>query len=145
MREQATSHNWREKRNWAVDILLIQLLFYTLQYHHFTEDIQTRQYRCLEVLIGAGYGAPADIWSTACMVSIFCLPSSNTFVLLLVSVGKMSVWENPKTNYFNSSIVSSVFFFKEFYLRNRSAPAVNCFLIIHCLVVCCKEDQITSL
>jgi serine/threonine protein kinase len=38
-----------------------------LQYHHFTEDIQTRQYRSLEVLIGAGYGPPADIWSTACM------------------------------------------------------------------------------
>ncbi|XP_053377977.1 SRSF protein kinase 3-like isoform X2 [Mercenaria mercenaria] len=36
-------------------------------YHHFTEDIQTRQYRCLEVLVGAGYGPPADIWSTACM------------------------------------------------------------------------------
>ena len=36
---------------------------------HFTEDIQTRQYRCLEVLIGAGYGPPADLWSTACMVS----------------------------------------------------------------------------
>ncbi|PNF36153.1 SRSF protein kinase 3, partial [Cryptotermes secundus] len=36
-------------------------------YHHFTEDIQTRQYRCLEVLLGAGYGTPADIWSTACM------------------------------------------------------------------------------
>merc|ERR1719447_523693 len=36
-------------------------------YHHFTEDIQTRQYRSLEVLIGAGYGSPADIWSTACM------------------------------------------------------------------------------
>ncbi|XP_052779952.1 LOW QUALITY PROTEIN: SRSF protein kinase 1-like [Mya arenaria] len=36
-------------------------------YHHFTEDIQTRQYRCLEVLIGAGYGTPADMWSTACM------------------------------------------------------------------------------
>ncbi|XP_014776643.1 SRSF protein kinase 2 isoform X8 [Octopus bimaculoides] len=35
--------------------------------HHFTEDIQTRQYRCLEVLLGAGYGPPADIWSTACM------------------------------------------------------------------------------
>ncbi|XP_053562784.1 SRSF protein kinase 1 isoform X2 [Bombina bombina] len=34
---------------------------------HFTEDIQTRQYRCLEVLIGSGYSTPADIWSTACM------------------------------------------------------------------------------
>ncbi|XP_051967016.1 SRSF protein kinase 1-like isoform X2 [Xyrauchen texanus] len=34
---------------------------------HFTDDIQTRQYRSLEVLIGTGYGTPADIWSTACM------------------------------------------------------------------------------
>ena len=43
-------------------------LFQTiLQTHHFTEDIQTRQYRSLEVLLGAGYGPPADIWSAACM------------------------------------------------------------------------------
>ncbi|XP_071394493.1 LOW QUALITY PROTEIN: SRSF protein kinase 3-like [Centroberyx affinis] len=34
---------------------------------HFTEDIQTCQYRSVEVLIGANYGTPADIWSTACM------------------------------------------------------------------------------
>nr|XP_020448721.1 SRSF protein kinase 1-like isoform X5 [Monopterus albus] len=34
---------------------------------HFTDDIQTRQYRSLEVLLGAGYSTPADIWSTACM------------------------------------------------------------------------------
>ncbi|XP_041748580.2 SRSF protein kinase 1 isoform X3 [Coregonus clupeaformis] len=34
---------------------------------HFTDDIQTRQYRSLEVLMGAGYGTPADIWSTATM------------------------------------------------------------------------------
>ncbi|XP_057701622.1 SRSF protein kinase 1b isoform X1 [Corythoichthys intestinalis] len=34
---------------------------------HFTDDIQTRQYRSLEVLLGSGYGTPADIWSTACM------------------------------------------------------------------------------
>jgi len=37
------------------------------EYHHFTDDIQTRQYRSIEVLIGAGYGSPADVWSTACM------------------------------------------------------------------------------
>lgn len=36
-------------------------------HHHYTDDIQTRQYRSLEVLIGAGYDCPADIWSTACM------------------------------------------------------------------------------
>ncbi|XP_051964973.1 SRSF protein kinase 1-like isoform X1 [Xyrauchen texanus] len=34
---------------------------------HFTEDIQTRQYRSLEVLLGSGYSTPADLWSTACM------------------------------------------------------------------------------
>uniref|UniRef100_A0A8C5W4B9 non-specific serine/threonine protein kinase n=1 Tax=Microcebus murinus TaxID=30608 RepID=A0A8C5W4B9_MICMU len=34
---------------------------------HFTEDIQTRQYRSTEVLVGAGDSTPADIWSTACV------------------------------------------------------------------------------
>ncbi|CAB1353301.1 unnamed protein product [Coregonus sp. 'balchen'] len=37
------------------------------EHKHFTDDIQTRQYRSLEVLMGAGYGTPADIWSTAAM------------------------------------------------------------------------------
>ena len=30
-------------------------------------------------------------------------------------------------------------------LRNRSALAVNCCIIIHCLEVSCKEDQVTSM
>eukprot|EP00051_Salpingoeca_urceolata_P009330 m.113643 g.113643 ORF g.113643 m.113643 type:complete len:719 (-) comp16254_c5_seq1:1509-3665(-) len=34
---------------------------------HFSADIQTRQYRCLEVILGAPYGPSADIWSVACM------------------------------------------------------------------------------
>ncbi|XP_055908134.1 SRSF protein kinase 3-like isoform X2 [Eupeodes corollae] len=36
-------------------------------YHHFTEDIQTRQYRSIEVLLGAPYNFSADVWSTACL------------------------------------------------------------------------------
>ena len=36
--------------------------------HHFTDDIQTRQYRCPEVILGAKWGPSADIWSVACIV-----------------------------------------------------------------------------
>ncbi|KAK9720775.1 serine/threonine protein kinase, CMGC [Basidiobolus ranarum] len=35
---------------------------------HFTNDIQTRQYRSPEVILGAPWNASADIWSMACMV-----------------------------------------------------------------------------
>ena len=35
---------------------------------HFTDDIQTRQYRSPEVIIGFQYGPAADIWSLACIV-----------------------------------------------------------------------------
>eukprot|EP00923_Selenidium_pygospionis_P028222 GHVN01050839.1.p1 GENE.GHVN01050839.1~~GHVN01050839.1.p1 ORF type:complete len:979 (+),score=221.71 GHVN01050839.1:2704-5640(+) len=35
---------------------------------HFSEDIQTRQYRSPEVIVGAGYDTSADMWSFACMV-----------------------------------------------------------------------------
>ncbi|KAI7872773.1 kinase-like domain-containing protein [Spinellus fusiger] len=36
--------------------------------HHFTEDIQTRQYRSPEVILGAKWDAGADIWSLACLI-----------------------------------------------------------------------------
>eukprot|EP00062_Callorhinchus_milii_P006060 gi/632946804/ref/XP_007888739.1/ PREDICTED: SRSF protein kinase 3-like [Callorhinchus milii] len=36
-------------------------------YKHITDLIQTRQYRAVEAILGAGYGPPADVWSTACM------------------------------------------------------------------------------
>ncbi|KAH8360675.1 protein kinase dsk1-like [Drosophila serrata] len=35
--------------------------------HHFTDDIQTREYRAPEVILGAGYNEKADIWSAACL------------------------------------------------------------------------------
>jgi serine/threonine-protein kinase SRPK3 len=38
--------------------------------HHFTNDIQTRQYRSPEVILGSKWGASTDVWSMACMVSL---------------------------------------------------------------------------
>ncbi|KAJ1938628.1 serine/threonine protein kinase, CMGC, partial [Kickxella alabastrina] len=35
---------------------------------HFTEDIQTRQYRSPEVIIGARWDTTADMWSCACVI-----------------------------------------------------------------------------
>ena len=37
-------------------------------HHHFTDLIQTRQYRSPETIIGVPYDTSADIWSCACMI-----------------------------------------------------------------------------
>jgi len=39
--------------------------------HHFTNDIQTRQYRSPEVILGAKWGASTDVWSMSCMVCFY--------------------------------------------------------------------------
>ena len=36
--------------------------------NQFTDDIQTRQYRAPEVILGCGYDTKADIWSCACLL-----------------------------------------------------------------------------
>lgn len=36
--------------------------------HHFTDEIQTRQYRASEILIGYYWGALSDLWSFACLI-----------------------------------------------------------------------------
>lgn len=36
--------------------------------HHFTDEIQTRQYRSPEVLLGYHWGASSDLWSIACLI-----------------------------------------------------------------------------
>jgi len=44
-------------------------------HHHFTNDIQTRQYRCPEIIIGTPWGPTVDNWSAAALVCpFFCLP-----------------------------------------------------------------------
>lgn len=37
-------------------------------FKQYTHHIQTREYRCPEVLLGQKYGTPADMWSMACVV-----------------------------------------------------------------------------
>ena len=37
-------------------------------HYHFSQRIQTRQYRSPEVMLGADYDSSADMWSFACMV-----------------------------------------------------------------------------
>lgn len=36
--------------------------------NHFTDDIQTRQYRSPEAILASNWGTPVDIWSASCMV-----------------------------------------------------------------------------
>jgi serine/threonine-protein kinase SRPK3 len=45
--------------------------------HHFTNDIQTRQYRSPEVILGAKWGASTDVWSMAAMVGTFFILASS--------------------------------------------------------------------
>jgi len=37
-------------------------------YKHFTDDVQTRQYRAPEVILGARYDCAIDVWSIACII-----------------------------------------------------------------------------
>ncbi|TFK36018.1 hypothetical protein BDQ12DRAFT_756629 [Crucibulum laeve] len=43
--------------------------------HHFTNDIQTRQYRCPEVILGAKWGVSTNIWSVAYVEGLGAQPS----------------------------------------------------------------------
>uniref|UniRef100_A0A6B2L5E2 non-specific serine/threonine protein kinase n=1 Tax=Arcella intermedia TaxID=1963864 RepID=A0A6B2L5E2_9EUKA len=37
-------------------------------FQHFTDDVQTRQYRAPEVILGARYDSSIDVWSIACII-----------------------------------------------------------------------------
>ena len=51
-----------------VDIAIVDMGNGCWTHHHFTSQIQTRQYRSPETIIGVPYSTSADIWSLACMV-----------------------------------------------------------------------------
>jgi len=49
------------------DISIVDLGNSCWTHKHFSQDIQTRQYRCPEVILGADYDTSADMWSVACL------------------------------------------------------------------------------
>ncbi|EEF34919.1 srpk, putative [Ricinus communis] len=63
------SRSTRQKLLAAVDLKckLVDFGNACWTYKQFTSDIQTRQYRCPEVILGSKYSTPADIWSFACI------------------------------------------------------------------------------
>ncbi|RDD43847.1 Serine/threonine-protein kinase spk-1 [Trichoplax sp. H2] len=73
---ELAEEKWKNKKSWddfdpftiPINVKIADLGNACWTYHHFTDGIQTRQYRSLEVLLGSGYDTPADIWSVACMV-----------------------------------------------------------------------------
>ncbi len=50
-----------------VRVVIVDLGNACWTHKHFSEDIQTRQYRSPEVMVGMRYGTSADIWSLACI------------------------------------------------------------------------------
>ncbi|KAJ1789937.1 serine/threonine protein kinase, CMGC [Coemansia sp. RSA 2523] len=65
---QATSGSSSPGRLQGINVKLADLGNATWADHHFTEDIQTRQYRSPEVIIGSRWDTTADIWSCACLI-----------------------------------------------------------------------------
>lgn len=64
----AGSAGTKDMNNIDVRCKIVDLGTACWTHKHFTEDIQTRPYRCPEVLLGAKYSTSADMWSFACLV-----------------------------------------------------------------------------
>ncbi|ODV95556.1 hypothetical protein PACTADRAFT_50260 [Pachysolen tannophilus NRRL Y-2460] len=54
--------------NNAISIKIADLGNACWSYHHYTNDIQTRQYRAPEIILGGEWGCSTDIWSAACLI-----------------------------------------------------------------------------
>ena len=65
-RYDAEMRTW-EEAVFRLDAVVVDLGNACWEDKHFSEDIQTRQYRAPEVILRAGYDASADIWSLGAM------------------------------------------------------------------------------
>ncbi|KAI0476283.1 kinase-like domain-containing protein [Xylariaceae sp. FL0804] len=63
-----SSERRRKRKGLIINVKIADLGNACWVSHHFTNDIQTRQYRSPEVILGGKWGASTDVWSMACMV-----------------------------------------------------------------------------
>ena len=81
--------------------------------------------------------------SASCLKRSICIPlttlADKAAVASLFHVSNSSFVDLPETKIYEEYKIQS----GVRCLRNRSALAVNCCVLIHCLEVSCKEDQIT--
>ncbi|KAF7317466.1 Kinase-like protein [Mycena chlorophos] len=66
--DPATDERYNDGVPERITVKIADLGNATWTHHHFTDDIQTRQYRSPEVIVGAKWGTSADIWSVACVI-----------------------------------------------------------------------------
>jgi hypothetical protein len=58
-----------DQKSWSeISCKVVDLGNACFRSEHYSDDIQTRQYRCPEVIIQAGYDTSSDIWSMACVI-----------------------------------------------------------------------------
>lgn len=86
-----------EKEYLHANVKIVDLGNACWTHKHFTDDIQTRQYRAPEVLLGAKYDTSADIWSLACI--IFELVTGD----LLFDPQEGKSWDREEVRYFSRS------------------------------------------
>ena len=68
MKKGKISFNRGEKLKFPFKIKIADLGNACFKHHHFSTEIQTRQYRSPEVILGQSYNETADIWSFGCMM-----------------------------------------------------------------------------
>ena len=73
--------------------------------HHFTDDIQTRQYRCPEVILGAKWGTSSDLWSVACIVCFFFF---HIYIISFFLISRLVFYYYSSLNLSREAIISSI-------------------------------------
>lgn len=121
------NNNDRNNRNDLISIKIADLGNATFTHHHFTNQIQTRQYRAPEILLKhKSWGASADIWSIGCVIFelitgdyLFDPHSGNNFdkdedhMAQIIEL----LCEFPSSAYLKNCDLTSVFFNKESNLK----------------------------